>query len=121
MVSLLHLLPNVKMHRRYRSLPPSPHQDHQDSNNFDDQKTYIHMVRKVSYGRVWKDVVRFPDPLRKWVGGTNPSRAGNFTLKASSSENVVATPPHDTHRWILQHVDNAWELSKLGKVNSGRS
>ena len=57
MVSLLHLLPNVKMHRRYRSLPPSPNQEHQDSNNFDDQKTYIHMVRKVSYGRVWKDVV----------------------------------------------------------------
>ena len=66
-------------------------------------------------------VVRFPDPLGKWVGGTNPSRAGNFTSEASSSEKVAGTPPHDTHRWILQHVDNAWELSKLGQVNSGRS
>ena len=55
------------------------------------------------------------------VGGTNASRAGNFTSEASSSEKVAGTPPHDTHRWILQHVDNAWELSKLGQVNTGRS
>ena len=34
-------LSNVKMHRRYPSLPPSPHQDHQDSNSFDDKKTMI--------------------------------------------------------------------------------
>ena len=67
------------------------------------------------------DLVRFPDPLGKWVGGTNASRAGNFTSEASSREKVAGTPPHDTHRWILQHVENAWELSKLGKVNSGRS
>ena len=68
-----------------------------------------------------QDLVRFPDPLRKWVGRTNPSRPGNFTLKASSSEKGAGTPPRDTHRWILQHLDNAWELSKLGKVNSCQS
>ena len=34
------------------------------------------------------NVVRFPDPLGKWVGRTNPLRAGNFTSEASSTENV---------------------------------
>ena len=33
-------------------------------------------------------LVRFPDPLGKWVGRTNPLRAGNFTSEASGTENV---------------------------------
>ena len=55
------------------------------------------------------------------VGGTNPSRAGNLTSEASSTENVAGTPPHGTPIWILQHVEKSWALSKLGEVISGRS
>ena len=57
----------------------------------------------------------------KWVGGTNPPRAGNLTSEASSTENVAGTPPHGTHIWILRHVEKAWALSKLGQVISDRS
>ena len=65
-------------------------------------------------------LVRFPNPLGKWVGRTNPLRAGNFTSEASSAENVACTPPHIIHNWILQHVRKAWTLSKLGQVTLGR-
>ena len=63
--------------------------------------------------QVGLDLVRFPGPLGKWVGRTNPLRAGNFTSEASSTENVDCTPPHIIHNWILQHVDKAWTLLKL--------
>ena len=66
-------------------------------------------------------LVRFPDPLGKWVGRTNPLRAGNFTSEASSTENVACTPPHIIHNWILRHVNKAWTLSKLGQVTLGSS
>ena len=55
------------------------------------------------------------------VGRTNPLRAGNFTSEGSSTENVECTPPHIIHNWILQHVNKAWTLSKLGQVTFGRS
>ena len=66
-------------------------------------------------------LVRFPDPLGKWVGRMNPLRAGNFTSEASSTENVACTPPHIIHNWILRHVNKAWTLSKLGQVTLGSS
>ena len=54
-------------------------------------------VRKKSE-KVWSfakppsDLVRFPDPLRKWVGRTNPPRAGNLTSEASSTKMLLAPP-----------------------------
>ena len=42
----------------------------------------------LNWTSLWSILVRFPDPLGKWVGRTNPLRAGNFTSEASSTENV---------------------------------
>ena len=70
---------------------------------------------------VGSTVVRFPDPLGKWVGRTNALRAGNFTSEASSTEKMDCTPPHDTHHWLLHHVYKPWTLSQLAQVISGRS
>ena len=67
------------------------------------------------------NLVRFPDPLGKWVGRTNALRAGNFTSEASSTEKMDCTPPHDTHHWLLHHVYKPWTLSQLAQVISGRS
>ena len=50
------------------------------------------------------EVVRFPDPLGKWVGGTNALRADNLTSEASSTEKMACTPLCVIHFWILQHV-----------------
>ena len=61
-------------------------------------------------------IVRFPDPLGKWVGRTNPPRAGNLTSEASSTEHMACTPLHGIHNTILQHVDNARTLLKLWQV-----
>ena len=48
-------------------------------------------------------------PRPTWeVGRTNPSRVGNFTSEASSTENVAFIPPRIIHNWILQHVEKAW-------------
>ena len=53
----------------------------------------------------------------KWVGGTNPSRADNFSSEAPSTENVVGTPPHVTHIWIQRDIRKEDSLQKLGQVN----
>ena len=53
----------------------------------------------------------------KSVGGTNPSRADNFSSEAPSTENVVGTPPHVTHIWIQRDVRTNVSLQKLAQVN----
>ena len=53
----------------------------------------------------------------KWVGGTNPSRADNFSSEAPSTENVAGTPPHVTHIWIQRDVRTNVSLQKLAQVN----
>ena len=47
----------------------------------------VHLLHAQQYPLGGK-VVRFPDPLGKWVGRTNPLRAGNLTSEASGTENV---------------------------------
>ena len=59
-------------------------------------------------------LVRFPDPLGKWVGRTNPLRAGIFLQKLLALKMLIAPPIHVTLNWILQHVDKGWTLSKRG-------